>query len=341
MNDEESTVHRARNTKHEFMERFRTYRINQQERDSHAEVFLRVEDFIYPVFVVEGVGMANEISSLRDVFQYSIDKLLEEIGNIVQVGIDKLLLFGVVDKTHKDETGSYGALDNNIVSNAVRAIKKQYPSLIIITDVCLCAYTNHGHCGIVEGEAIDNDKTLPYLAQIALSHARAGADMVAPSAMMDGQVTAIRALLDQQGFREVRILGYSAKYSSSMYGPFRDAAQSAPAFGDRRTYQMDYRTVSQGVGEARADIAEKADWVMVKPAHTYLDMILRIKQQFPSVPLAAYHVSGEYMLIKAAAEAGLVDEHLAMTEVLTAIKRAGADYLISYYAKKIFNQNAR
>jgi porphobilinogen synthase len=249
------------------------------------------------------------------------------------LGIKSILLFGVIDDKEKDENGTAAYLPGNLVSAAVKAIKAQYPFLTVVTDVCLCGYTSHGHCGVIHNNEIMNDSTLPLLAQMALKHAEAGADYVAPSAMMDGQVEAIRTLLDAKGFSSTKILAYSAKYSSVFYGPFRDAAQSAPSFGDRKTYQMDYRSIGQAIGEVAADIAEGAEWVMVKPAHTYLDIIQRVKSNFPEVPLVAYQVSGEYMMIKAAAKAGYINEELAMLEALTAIKRAGADFIISYYAK--------
>jgi porphobilinogen synthase len=313
------------------MNRLREYRINQETRDKYAEVFISVNDFIYPYFVVDGNKFKREISSLRNVFHFSIDELIRDIEEISKLGITKILLFGVIEKSLKTDTGSAAYSNSNLISRAVQAIKKEFPEITIITDVCLCGYTNHGHCGILNGENIDNDATLPYLAKMALQHAQAGADFVAPSAMMDGQVSVIKQILSQNKL-DTKILGYSAKYASGFYGPFRDAVNSAPSFGDRKTYQMDNRNISQAIDEVQTDIDEGADWVMVKPAHTYLDIIQRIRLNFPNFPLTAYQVSGEYMMIKAAAEAGYMNEEIAMQEVLTAIKRAGANYIISYYA---------
>jgi porphobilinogen synthase len=315
------------------MERLRNYRLDKLTRDKYAEVCVRKSDFIYPYFIVEGTEQKQDIKSLHGVCRFSIDTLLIDIDDLVKLGIDKILLFGVIDESLKDSVGTYAYSDNNLVSKAVKLIKLRFPMVIVFTDICLCGYTSHGHCGLLEGENIDNDSTLPLLAKMALQHALAGADFVAPSAMMDGQVEAIRKLLDEHNL-DTRILSYSAKYSSGFYGPFRDAAHSAPTFGDRKTYQMDYRTISQSIDEVEADIFEGADWTMVKPAHTYLDIIQRIKSRFIHIPLVAYQVSGEYMMIKAAAQAGYMNEELAMLEALTAMKRAGADYIITYYAKE-------
>ncbi|MFT3739912.1 MAG: porphobilinogen synthase [Breznakibacter sp.] len=251
----------------------------------------------------------------------------------VSLGIDKILLFGVVGNEVKTSDGTASYADGNLVSRAVSAVKQKFPRLMVITDVCICGYTSHGHCGVLNGESIDNDASLPILAKMALSHARAGADMVAPSAMMDGQVQAIRQLLDQHGLSRTAVLAYSAKYASGFYGPFRDAAQSAPSFGDRKAYQMDFRTIRQGTDEVLADLDEGAAWVMVKPAHAYLDVIARAKAARPEAVMTAYQVSGEYMMVKSAAAQGFLDEHNAMNEVLTAIKRAGSNYIITYYAK--------
>ena len=312
----------------------RDYRIDQKTRDKYAEIFVSAQDFVYPYFVVEGHKLKREISSLRNVSHFSADELIKDIEESLKLGISKILLFGVINETSKkDETGTLAWVDDNLISKTVRAIKKEFPELIVITDVCLCGYTNHGHCGILNGEIIDNDSTLPYLAKMALQHALAGADFVAPSAMMDRQVEAIKKSLNENHL-QTKILGYSAKYASGFYGPFRDAVNSAPSFGDRKTYQMDNRTITQSIEEVQADINEGADWVMVKPAHTYLDIIQRITIKFPNYPHAAYQVSGEYMMIKASAEAGYMNEEIAMHEALTAIKRAGANYIISYYAKE-------
>ncbi len=330
------------------MKRFRHFRTDDETRRRHAEVSLRTRDFILPYFVVEGNAIKKEIPSLPGHYHFSIDTLLEDLGTAAAAGIDKILIFGVVDPARKDAMGTAAGQKDNLVARAVAAVKRAFPFLTVITDVCLCAYTTHGHCGVVDPQGqgprrcagaknrrVLNDETLPLLARMALTHAMAGADFVAPSAMMDGQVGAIRRALDQHGLHKTKILSYSAKYASSFYGPFRDAAGSSPAFGDRKTYQMDYRTAQQAVDEVKADIEEGADWVMVKPAHTYLDIIHRIKEQCGPVPLAAFHVSGEHAMLKAAARAGLLDETQALREILTAIKRAGADYVITYGAKTI------
>ena len=314
------------------MQRLRKYRENEEIRERYAEVKVVSEDLIYPYFVVDGKDQKQEIKSLHGVFRFSTDELLKDIEETQRLGIRDILLFGVVEESLKDEIGTAAWNDNNLISKVVREIKKYFPGITIFTDVCLCGYTSHGHCGILNGHITDNDATLPYLGKMALQHALAGADFVAPSAMMDGQVEAIRGQLTKHKLN-TKILSYSAKYSSGFYDPFRDAANSAPSFGDRKTYQMDYRTITQATEEVKSDIEEGADWVMVKPAHTYLDIIQRIKQQFKDKTLAAYQVSGEYMMIKIAAEAGLLTEEKAMHEALTAIKRAGADKIITYYAK--------
>lgn len=318
------------------MKRLRQFRITQEVRDKAAEVMLKTDQFIYPLFIVEGLDVKKEISSMKGVFHYSPDRVLHEIEDCLRYGLNKFLLFGVIDEKLKDEKGSAAYQPDNLIAKAIAQIKLHFPKAVIFTDICLCAYTNHGHCGLINNSIIDNDSTLPLLAQMALTHAQAGADFVAPSAMMDGQVAAIRNLLDSNHYLSTKIMAYSVKYSSNFYGPFRDAAQSSPSFGNRKTYQMDYRTISQAIQEAEADIEEGAEWIMVKPAHTYLDMIHSIKNNFKDKTLAAYHVSGEYMMIKAAFAAGYIaDEHQAFTEVLTAIKRAGADIIISYYAKEL------
>ncbi len=315
------------------MMRFRPFRETPEIRERYAEVRLEAEDFIYPLFVREGCGVREEIPSMKGVYRYSVDTLLEEVGEAVSAGIGKILLFGVADDSAKDERGSCGLAGDPIVCQTVRAVKAEYPKVTVITDVCLCEYTSHGHCGVLDGHTVDNDRTLPLLAEMAVLHARAGADRVAPSAMMDGQVEAIRNALYAEG-REVPVMAYSAKYASGFYGPFREAAGSAPAFGDRKTYQMDYRTKYQGLQEMEADIAEGADWIMVKPAMSYLDIVSRAAERFPRQKLVAYQVSGEYSMLKTGAEAGFFDERNIFTEALTAIKRAGAHYIISYYAKE-------
>jgi porphobilinogen synthase len=318
------------------MKRFHPLRATQQIRDREAEVHLHPGQFILPLFVVDGRKKKKEISSLRNVFHESADQVLFHLENSLSKGIRKHLLFGVIDPVLKDEKGTAAYSEKNVVSQAITEIRRQFGNEIqLFTDVCLCGYTNHGHCGLVGENGIHNDLTLPLLAAMAVEHAKAGADFVAPSAMMDGQVEAIRNALDANGYNKVNIMGYSAKYASGFYGPFREAAQSAPAFGDRKSYQLDYRTIGQGIGEAEADLAEGASWIMVKPAHAYLDMISRIRIALPGSTIAAYHVSGEYMLLKLAAEAGLIDELAAFAEVTSAIARAGADYIITYYAHEL------
>ena len=314
------------------MKRFRQYRLDAATRDRYADVRVSVKDFIYPYFVVDAENQEQPIATLKGISRFSIDRLLVDLEETVALGIDKILLFGVIENNLKDAFGTIGYNSDALVCRAIRAIKKQFPQLIIFTDVCLCEYTSHGHCGLLHGEIIDNDSTLPLLAQMALVHAQAGADFVAPSAMMDGQIQALKDILKLHN-QTAKVLAYSAKYSSNFYGPFRDAAGSAPSFGDRKTYQMDYRTKNQGIEEIAADIEEGADWVMVKPAQVYLDIIQRASVEFPSIPLAAYQVSGEYALLKNGAEAGLINEEQGFYESLTAIKRAGANYIITYYAK--------
>lgn len=315
------------------MKRFRTFRKDQATRDRFADVALSVQDFIFPYFVVDGEGIVEPIPTMPGINRYSIDTLVADVLTIRQLGIDKVLLFGVVEDEVKDERGSAAYSEDNLISRAVRAIKQSSPETIVFTDVCLCEYTSHGHCGLLHDHDVDNDTTLPLLAEMAFQHAKAGADFVAPSAMMDGQVEAIRHRLSQAGL-PTRILAYSAKYASAFYGPFRDAADSAPSFGDRKTYQMDYRTHDQGLEEIEADLAEGADWTMVKPALPYLDIIARSVERFPKVPMVAYQVSGEYSMLKAAAQAGYLDEQRVVYESLIAIKRAGAQYIITYYAKE-------
>lgn len=329
------------------MKRFRQYRLTQEVRDQYADVEpIEADDFIYPYFVAPGTGIKAEISSMKDVYRFSIDELLIDIEDLLTLKINKILLFGVIPQEEKDERGSAGYKSDNIVSEAVRAIRAKFgDKVIIFTDVCLCEYTSHGHCGLlvqrnVTGKIftdVDNDSTLPLLAEQAYQHALAGADFVAPSAMMDGQIEALRQKLDSDPrTKHVRILAYSAKYASAYYGPFRDAACSAPSFGDRKTYQMDYRTKNQGLEEIAADIEEGTDWIMVKPALAYLDIIYRASEQFPDYPLVAYQVSGEYSMLLNAAMQGLFDEKRIFHESLTAIRRAGARYIITYYAKRYF-----
>jgi porphobilinogen synthase len=294
------------------------------------ETSLGVDQLVYPLFVVPGNGIRNPVSSMPGVFQHSTDNLLREIESAVELRIPAILLFGIPG--HKDPEGSEAYSEKGVVQEAVRAIKARFPDLVVVTDVCLCEYTSHGHCGVLRGKEVENDPTLEVLARSALSHAEAGADVVAPSDMMDGRVGFIRDALDEAGFDQVGILAYSAKYCSAFYGPFREAAESAPQFGDRRAYQMDPHNSDEAIREVSLDIEEGADIVMVKPALAYLDIIRRIKEEF-EWPVAAYNVSGEYSMIKAAAANGWLDEERVMMETLTAIRRAGADLILTYFAK--------
>lgn len=317
------------------MKRFREFRKDQATRDKYADVALGAKDFIYPYFVVEGEGVKEEISTMPGIYRFSIDTLVADVKECYALGIDKVLLFGVIEDSLKDERGSLAYAEDALVCRAVRAIKAAIPEVCVITDVCLCEYTSHGHCGLLHNHDVENDATLPLLAEMAYVHAKAGADFVAPSAMMDGQIEALDKRLHEAGLRDkCKILAYSAKYASAFYGPFRDAADSTPSFGDRKTYQMDYRTHDQGLEEIAADIEEGADWTMVKPAMPYLDMIARGVERFPQIPMVAYQVSGEYSMLKAAAKLGYLDEQRVVYESLIAIKRAGAQYIISYYAKE-------
>jgi porphobilinogen synthase len=299
-------------------------------RSMVRETELAVNDFIYPMFVVTGMKIRKEITSMPGVFQLSIDELLKECAEVKQLGIPAVILFGIPD--HKDEVGSGAYDEHGIVQNAVRAIKKEVPELVVITDVCLCEYTSHGHCGIVKGSEIVNDESIALLAKEALTHAQAGADIIAPSDMFDGRVLAIRRILDANNFQTLPIMSYAAKYASGFYGPFREAAESTPKFGDRRSHQMDPANSNEALQEVEQDILEGADIVMVKPALPYLDIIRRVKDRF-EMPTAAYNVSGEYSMIKAAARNGWIDEERVMMEVLTGIKRAGADMILTYFAK--------
>ena len=309
------------------MKRFREFRKDQATRDKYADVALGAKDFIYPYFVVEGEGVKEEISTMPGIYRFSIDTLVTDVKECYALGIDKVLLFGVIEDSLKDERGSLAYAEDALVCRAVRAIKAAIPEVCVITDVCLCEYTSHGHCGLLHNHDVENDATLPLLAEMAYVHAKAGADFVAPSAMMDGQIEALDKRLREAGLRDkCKILAF--------YGPFRDAADSTPAFGDRKTYQMDYRTHDQGLEEIAADIEEGADWTMVKPAMPYLDMIARGVERFPQIPMVAYQVSGEYSMLKAAAKLGYLDEQRVVYESLIAIKRAGAQYIISYYAKE-------
>jgi porphobilinogen synthase len=292
---------------------------------------LSVDDLVYPLFVREGKGLKAPIKTMTDCFHFSPDTIAAEAVEVASLRIPAVLLFGLPGK--KDDIGSQAWAEDGVVQRSIKEIKKAAPELLVITDVCLCEYTDHGHCGLVKDGKIDNDPTCELLAKMALSHAQAGADIVAPSDMMDGRVSYIREALEENGFENVAIMSYAAKYASAFYGPFRDAAESAPAFGDRRTYQMDPANADQAMVEIALDIEEGADIVMVKPALAYLDIIHRAKQRF-DCPIAAYNVSGEYMMVNCAADEGLLDKKATMLELLTAIKRAGADIIITYFAKE-------
>lgn len=314
--------------------RLRRLRQTPMLRGLVRETEVTLKDMVLPLFIRHGQNIKSPINSMPGHFQLSLDKLSFEIGEIQQLGIQSILLFGIPES--KDAHGKDSYSDDGIIQKALRLIKKQAPDLLVISDVCFCEYTDHGHCGILTtNHEVDNDSTLPYLVMQAISHAKAGADIIAPSGMMDGAVAAIRRGLDDAGFLHIPILSYSVKYSSAMYGPFREAAEGAPKFGDRRTHQMDYGNAKEAIRECALDIAEGADMLMVKPAHTYLDVIYRIKSAYPSIPLGAYHTSGEFAMIKAAAAQGWIDEQQTVMEVLTAIKRAGADFIISYYTKEM------
>lgn len=312
--------------------RFRRLRYNPIVRDMIRETELTKNDLIYPLFVVPGENVKNPVKSMPGVFQLSIDKLVEECKEVRDLGIPAVILFGIPE--NKDEKGSEAYAPDGIIQRAIRAIKQEVNDLLIITDVCLCEYTSHGHCGLLDGEEILNDETIALLAKEAVSHVEAGADMVAPSDMMDGRVFAIRKALDYKGFIKIPIMSYAAKYSSGYYGPFRDAAESTPAFGDRRSHQMDIGNIDEAIREVEADIEEGADIVMVKPAGPYLDVIREVKKKF-NLPTAAYQVSGEFAMIKAAGQNDWIDEERVMIESLVSIKRAGADMILTYFAKDV------
>lgn len=315
-----------------MLRRPRRLRASSAIRDLVRETVLNINDLIYPIFVVEGENIKKEIPSLPEVYHFSLDKLEDEIKELKELGIQHVILFGIPDE--KDPCGKEAYNDNGIVQKGIRKIKEIDPSICVTTDVCMCQYTSHGHCGILtEKGYVDNDKTLEYLTKIAVSHAKAGADMVAPSDMMDGRIQAMREGLDKAGFENVAIMSYSVKYASSFYGPFRDAAGSAPSFGDRKTYQMDPANSNEALIEAELDVLEGADMLMVKPALSYLDVIRRVKDNF-DLPLVAYNVSGEYSMLKLAVKEGLLNES-AIYEAVMSIKRAGADIIITYFAKDI------
>jgi porphobilinogen synthase len=312
--------------------RARRLRKNENLRRLIRETSLSVDDLVYPLFAVPGKNFKKPILSMPGQFQLSVDNIAKEAQKASDLGIPAILLFGIPEKKDEMATGAFAK--DGIVQQAVKRIKSEVPDILVITDVCLCEYTSHGHCGMLEKDCVQNDATLEVLAETAISQARAGADMVAPSAMMDGQVAAIREALDENSFEDIPIMAYAAKYSSSFYGPFREAAESAPQFGDRKSYQMDPANADEAIREISLDVGEGADIIMVKPALAYLDIICRTKQEF-DLPLAAYNVSGEYSMIKAAAQMGWLDEEKAMIESLTAIKRAGADIIITYFAPQM------
>ena len=317
-----------------MLKRPRRLRSTRAIRNLVRETKVQVEDLIYPLFIVDGENIKREISSMEGVYHFSVDKLEDEIKELTELGIEHVLLFGVPDNHKKDCCGSEAFNDDGCLQRAVRKIKEINPEMDVICDVCMCEYTSHGHCGILtETGYVDNDKTLEYLAKISLSYAKAGADMVAPSDMMDGRIGAIRNALDENGYENVAIMAYSAKYASSFYGPFREAANSAPAFGDRKTYQMDPANSNEAMIEAELDIQEGADIIMVKPALSYLDVIRRLKDNY-NMPIAAYNVSGEYSMLKLAVKQGLLNES-AIYEAVMSIKRAGATIIITYFAKDL------
>lgn len=311
------------------MIRLRRLRKNEGIRRLVRENQLHKEDLVYPMFVIEGNDINNPVDSMPGIYQYSIDRIHEELDRVVKAGVGAVLLFGIPE--HKDETGSSAYDDNGIMQRAIRYIKEKYPDIIVIADICLCEYTCHGHCGIIKNGEILNDETLPYLAKMAVSVAKAGADMVAPSDMMDGHTAFIRKSLDENNLSDVIIMGYSAKFASAYYSPFRDAAHSAPSFGDRKTYQMDCANGMEAVRECMADIQEGADIIMVKPALAYLDIVKEIRQT-TNFPIAVYNVSGEYSMVKAAASNGWIDEKRIVMENMIAMKRAGAKIIITYHA---------
>lgn len=311
--------------------RLRRLRTNEAIRSLVSENRVSVSNLIYPLFVVEGKKIKQDISSMPGIHRFSPDMLEPEVKEIASLGIPAVILFGIPQ--HKDDVGSQAYTADGVVQQAIRMIKKAVPQLLIVTDVCLCEYTSHGHCGVIKGDCILNDETLPMLARMALSHVEAGADIVAPSDMMDGRVKTIREYLDSNGFSNIPILAYSAKYASGFYGPFREAAESTPQFGDRRSYQMDPPNAREAMREIEQDINEGADIIMVKPALPYLDIIRMARDRF-NVPLAAYNVSGEYAMLKAAVQNGWLDEKRVVLEALTSIKRAGADIIITYFARE-------
>lgn len=315
--------------------RMRRLRRTQNIRNMVQEVQLNMNDYIYPIFVIEGQDIKNEIPSMPGIYQFSLDHLLEEVQRAVDAGVIAIMLFGIPVK--KDECGSEAYNDDGIIQQAVRLVRAHYPELVISTDVCMCEYTSHGHCGLIKGETVDNDSTLELLAKIAVSHAKAGADILAPSDMMDGRIGVIRDALDEAGYKDVIIMAHAVKYASSFYGPFRDAAESAPHFGDRKSYQMDPASgTRQALAEIALDVEEGADMVIVKPGLPYLDLVSAAYEN-TLVPVVAYNVSGEYAMVKAAAQNGWIDEKAIVMEMMLAFKRAGAKMVITYHAINIGN----
>lgn len=310
----------------------RRLRENAAIRKMVRETRMDPSSLIYPLFVIDGENIEEEIPTMPGQFRYSVDRMSHELERLEKAGVTQVMLFGI--PAEKDEVGSQAYAENGIVQRALREAKRQFPNLYYITDVCMCEYTSHGHCGLLHDKKVDNDSTLEKLAQIAVSHVQAGADMVAPSDMMDGRILAMRTALDQNGYQDIPILSYAVKYASAFYGPFRDAAGSAPAFGDRKGYQMDYHNRREGLKEAALDLQEGADILMVKPALAYLDVLSDVKQE-TCVPVAAYSVSGEYAMVKAAAKAGFVDEDSIICEMAVSTYRAGADIYLTYYAKEL------
>jgi porphobilinogen synthase len=319
--------------------RLRRLRGNANIRELVQGTTLNLNKLVLPLFIRHGTGIKTPIISMPGHVQMTVDHLEEEVHALWDLGIKRIMLFGIPE--HKDPLGKDAYSDHGIMQTAIPIIKKAVPTMLVMSDICCCEYTDHGHCGIVSSQeagkeiCIDNDNTLELYAKQAVSHAKAGADVLVPSGNMDGMVQAIRSALDKAGYQHIAILSHSVKYASSMYGPFRQAAEGAPKFGDRRTYQMDYANDVEALHECALDITEGADMIMVKPAHTYLDIIFRVKEAFPHIPLGAYHTSGEFAMIKAAAEKGWLDEQKGVTEILTAIHRAGADFIITYYTKEI------
>ena len=317
-----------------MFKRFRRLRMNATLRSLVRETTLSVDDFIYPLFAKNGVGFKKEISSMPGVYQMSIDEIVKECGSLQELGINSIILFGIPEV--KDSVGSDALCEHGIIASAIKAVKKAYPKMFVVTDLCFCEFTDHGHCGIldIEHESVNNDATLEILAKQALIHAHAGADMIAPSGMMDGMIEALREALDSEGFINLPIMSYSTKFASAYYGPFRDVAESAPSFGDRKTYQMDPANRREAIAESVEDEMQGADILMVKPALAYLDIIRDVRNA-TSLPLCIYNVSGEYAMLKAAGKAGVIDYERVMMETMIAFKRAGADIIISYHAKEV------